>query len=544
MRAAYAFPPRASPTYVPLGLASLVPCVQREVPACSVQALDLNLEAWEWVARRETEGEALLRFLRGCESFFDEPSYRAHRETWRRIRVRMGLLAQEAVRYLASGSASQEFHLLLDELTEKTLASDPELVGFSALYLEQIPFALALCRLIKERSLSRASCPATEKMRRSPRLVLGGAALSALREDELLTACSYVDAILVGEGEPAAVALCSDRPFVEVPGIVYRSPSGIRRNKRSWTVSLHGLPPPDFSYLPLGRYFNPCPVLPVLFSRGCRWRKCRFCSHNASFAGYRRKNAKAFVDELEGYQRMHGARHFYLADQYVEAEDLDGVTEEILRRRMEVFFHVMGRPIEGHTPERLNKLFQAGCRWICWGVESGSQRLLDLINKGTRVQDMGTFLQNAAEAGISNLAMMIFGLPTSTDIDFGQTVRFLEGIYPSLQAMSNSSFVLWEGTDFARKAGLYGIRITGPQPFLTIDGRTIHSNRLRFLELSEDDSLRLPRGPMELMEWETRRRWLGECSFLEQLPCEHYLLYASHRAQGGSKPLSPLCRAA
>ena len=544
MRATFVFPPRASPTYVPLGLASLVPCVRREVPACSVQALDLNLEAWDRVARRETGGEALLRFFRGRESFFDEPSYKAHQETWSRIRVRMGLLAQEAARYLASGSASQDFLLLLDGLTEKTLASDPELVGFSALYLEQVPFALALCRLIKERSLAQASCPGTGRVRRSPRLVVGGAALSALREDELLTACSFVDAILVGEGEPAAVALCSGQSFMNVPGIVYRSPSGIRRNKRSWTVSLHGLPPPDFSSLPLDNYLNPSPVLPVLFSRGCRWRKCRFCAHNASFAGYRRKSAKAFVDELEGYQRMHGARHFYLADQYVEAEDLDRVAEEILRRRMEVFFHVMGRPIEGHTPDRLDRLFQAGCRWICWGVESGSQRLLDLINKGTCVREMGAFVQRAAEAGISNLAMMIFGLPTSTDADFAQTVRFLEGIYPSLQAMSSSAFVLWEGTHFARRAGLYRMRVTGPQPFLTCGGRTIHSNRLRFLAVSEDGSLRLPRGPMERREWEDRRRWLGECSFLEQLPCEHYLLYASHRAQGGSKPLSPLCRAA
>jgi len=169
-------------------------------------------------------------------------------------------------------------------------------------------------------------------------------------------------------------------------------------------------------------------VLPVLFSRGCRWRKCRFCAHNASFAGYRRKEAHAFVDELEGYQRKHGADHFYLADQYVEAADLDRVADEILRRRLKVFFHVMGKPTKDYTSQGLDKLFRAGCRWICWGVESGSQRLVDLINKGTRVQDMEELLRDAADAGISNLAMMIFGLPTSTDLDFRQTVRFLEGV--------------------------------------------------------------------------------------------------------------------
>ncbi len=544
MRATFVFPPKASPTYVPLGLASLLPCVRKEVPACSMQALDLNVLAWEREALRDSAGEALLRFLRDSEVFYDEPSYRTHQQSWSRIRGRMGGFAREAVRYVASGSACGEFLLLLEELVDRTLSSDPELVGLSALFLDQVPFALALSRRIRERSPARASCPGTGSAGGRPRLVLGGAALSALREDELLRACGYVDAILLGEGEPGAVALCSGRPFSDVPGLAYRSSSGIRRNKRSRTVSLHTLPAPDFSCLPLDRYFNPGPVLPVLFSRGCRWRKCRFCAHNASFAGYRRKRVEDFVDELDAYRDIHGARHFYLADQYVEARDLDLLAAEILRRRLEVFFHVMGKPTAEHTADRLNRLFQAGCRWICWGMETGSQRLLDVIDKGTRVRDMEALLHDAAGAGISNLAMMIFGLPTSTDLDFRQTVRFLESVYPSLQAMSSSSFVLWEGTPFARRPEAYGMHVTGPQTLLTADGRNIHSHRMRFLESSEDGSLRLPRGPIELKEWEDRRRWLGECSFLEQLPCEHYLLYASHRAQGGSKPMSPLSRAA
>lgn len=540
MRATFLFPPRASPTYVPLGLASLAAFVRNRAPGGSLQALDLNLDAWEWVARRESLDTGLLGFLRDGESFYHEDACRAHQPLWRRLRARMGQLGREAVGHLATGEASEEFLLLLDALVETTLSSDPELVGLSVLFLEQVPFALSLCRRIRERTLDRPSCLPGNREGRTLRLVLGGAALSALREDELLRACRYVDAVHLGEGEPAAVALCSDTPFMGVPGLVYRCPSGIRRNKRSWTVSLHGLPPPDFSALPLDRYFNPSPVLPVLFSRGCRWRKCRFCSHNASFAGYRRKRASAFVDELEGYQRRHGARHFYLADQYVEAEDLDRLAEEILQRGLEVFFHVMGRPLGGFTPERLNRLFLAGCRWICWGVESGSQRLLDLINKGTRVRDMEALLKNADEAGISNLVMMIFGLPTSTDLDFRQTVRFLEDVYPSLQAMTSSSFVLWENTHFARNASFYGMHITGSEPILTSGGQAIHSHRLRFLERSEDGSLRLPRGRLELADWETRRRWMGECSLLEQLPCEHYLLHASHRGRGGSRPLSPL----
>jgi hypothetical protein len=148
-------------------------------------------------------------------------------------------------------------------------------------------------------------------------------------------------------------------------------------------------------------------------------------------------------------------------------------------------------------------------------------------------------VRDTADAGISNLLMMIFGLPTSSDPDLRQTLRLLEDLHDSVDALAISSFALWAGTPFARSANQYGIRATGARELLRIQGVPLHSHRLNFLEASGDGSPRPPRGPFEVAEWEKRKRWMGEPGFLEQLPCEHYLLHVTRRAGVFAGPLSP-----
>ena len=125
------------------------------------------------------------------------------------------------------------------------------------------------------------------------------------------------------------------------------------------------------------------------------WRKCGFCAHNFSFSGYRGKAPSSLAEELAFYGERYDVRHFYFADQYLDARYLERFADELLSRRMKIFFHFMGRPTSDYTPERLEKIARAGCSWISWGVESGSQRLLDTAGKGTVVSDVLNVLRNS-----------------------------------------------------------------------------------------------------------------------------------------------------
>lgn len=520
MRVALVFPPSASPTYTPLGVAALSAFLADRLRSAKIATVDANLDAWEWIAGDVEKGHDCIRFLRGQEGdFFDRELYREQQATWELMDVALGRLGTRLKHSLGAGGEPDAIDPVLDALTSSILSSDPELVGFSLFSLSQVVWTVALAqRIARRRGTTR------------PRIILGGAACPALNVEELLVACSSVDGVVLGEGEIPLLRLAAGAPLEKVPGLVYRKDGGIARNRQPDTSSLKSMPPPDFGALPLGRYFNPSPVLPVLYSRGCKWRRCRFCAHNSSFGGYRTKGAERCVGELEGYARRHGATHFYFADLYVDAPDLESLADELLGRGLPVHYHALGRPTGEYSFHRLEKLASTGLRWVSWGVESGSQRLLDVAGKGTNAETAARVLADARSAGISNLMMMIFGLPTSCDADLQQTFDFIERVYADIDAMTASAFALFRNTPFARNARRFGLTVAGPHEELRVGERPIHSSRLHFREIGEHGGLRPPRGPVEVGEWLRRRRWLGEVPFLEGVACEHYLLHVSRRA--------------
>ena len=92
-----------------------------------------------------------------------------------------------------------------------------------------------------------------------------------------------------------------------------------------------------------------------------------------------------------------------------------------------------------------------------WGVESGSRRVLDLMRKGTKIEDIDSALGAAHNAGIWNLAFVIFGFPTEDNSERRDTLRLLEPHRDRIDALSKSQFVLLEGSDIFLNPSRYGI---------------------------------------------------------------------------------------
>ena len=207
---------------------------------------------------------------------------------------------------------------------------------------------------------------------------------------------------------------------------------------------------------------------------------------------------------------------------------MEVLAEEIINQGLNIYFHIMGRPTNDYTPEVLQKLFAAGCRWISWGIESGSQRLLDISLKGTSAETIRRIIKDSHRAGISNLLMMIFGLPTGTDEDFDATMDLLDDLIDSTDAMTASSFQLFDKTAFAAQAKAFGMEIMGREILFSSEHGSVHSNRLFYREKDKNGTTRPPRGPLELNRLQRRRLWDKQDSIFQYLTCEHYLLYASH----------------
>ena len=523
MNVVLAFTPCASPTYVPLGIASLSAFIKANNPECHINAVDLNIATWNWLIGQKEDYLLFLEFMQGKQNgFFDETLYRMHQLVWKQLVEIHHSYIQMARLYLEQNTLTAEFQRLLDYHSGLVLANDPEIIGFSVMYPKQTLISLAFAKLL----YSMISGPGFKR----PLIILGGAMISALHREEILKACPFVDAVFDGEGEAGLGMLCAGRDFSEIPGLACRGIAGILRNRKTDTISLNKLPLPDFTDLNLSSYFNPEPVVPVIFSRGCKWRKCRFCTHNFSYSGYRSRNVPQFVDYLSKLNQQVGIRHFYFADQYVDAPDMKILAEEILNRGLNIYFHIMGRPTNDYTAEILQTLFKAGCRWISWGIESGSQRLLDMSRKGTSVETIRNVIRNSHQAGISNLLMLIFGLPTSRDEDFDATMDLIDDLDDSVDALTSSCFQLFDKTVFAAQAKTFGLKITGRERLFSNEHGSVHLSRLLYHEKAEDGTVRPPRGQLEIAQLERRKLWTKQSSIFQHLCCEHYLLYVSHRS--------------
>jgi hypothetical protein len=99
----------------------------------------------------------------------------------------------------------------------------------------------------------------------------------------------------------------------------------------------------------------------------------------------------------------------------------------------------------------------SGCKYLLWGVESGSQRILDLMDKGSQVAEVAGVLQRAHATGIHNHVFVICGFPTETEAEYSQTIRFLDENKEYIAAVHRGPFSLERESPIFEEQGRFGI---------------------------------------------------------------------------------------
>ncbi len=511
------FVPGAHPTYMPLGIASLYAYLNESMPGYRISALDLNIRLWNYIFESASPVSLAPVFFRGLlGDFYSKETYTAYLAELSQFYSEFHGIESELKKFLNTGEITPKTAFYKEFITRELNLLGDETLALSVMYPDQVVHMLTIGSLLKK------ELPGLT-------IIAGGAALASVDINELMNAAPFIDAFYRGEGEYGISLLISGTPLESIRGLSYRSEGVNIHNSSPAAIPMSELPVPDFSFCNFNDYFNPEPVLPVVFSRGCRWRGCRFCSHNFSFAGYRTSAYSAFADKLAHYKDKYGVSNFYFADQYIDADDLLNISREISARDLKISFQVMGRPTGDYTTEVLENAFKAGCRWISWGVESGSATLLNICNKGTVPAVIEEVLARSADAGISNLAMMIFGLPGTDSEKFQETLDFADRVSPFVDAFTSSSFQLFEGTPFFKSRASLDIELSGREILANLSGNEIHSIRWNYKILSDSRDESITPGQSEVKKWKQWKSWVrGGDTFREMLGSEHYLLYCAH----------------
>jgi radical SAM superfamily enzyme YgiQ (UPF0313 family) len=267
--------------------------------------------------------------------------------------------------------------------------------------------------------------------------ILGGCH-ATFWDENALKECPSLDITVRREGEITFIDLLeklqSKSSLNSVKGITFRkSDGGIARNEdRPFMENLDDLPFPAFHLFPLDTFRRVGKIIfPLQTSRGCVYW-CDFCTAVRMFGRkYRMRSPKNVVDEIEMLQNKYGESQFAFYDDAftIDPERVEKICEEIRQRKLAIHWDCEAR-VDMVNRSLLQKMKAAGCMAVWLGVESGSQLIIDKMNKRIKLDQTRNAFKTARELGIMTIANVVLGFPGETEQTAWETINFIKELKP------------------------------------------------------------------------------------------------------------------
>ncbi|MDD5129854.1 MAG: radical SAM protein [Candidatus Omnitrophica bacterium] len=254
--------------------------------------------------------------------------------------------------------------------------------------------------------------------------------------DESLKSQPALDFVI--RGEPEFCLLETVRALKDsclkintIKGLSYRSPGGISHNPDlEFNDNLDVLPFPAWELIDVNHYLLPLsgePFLLIMTAKGCP-HACLFCPAKPYYGSrLRQRDHKIVVDEMEYDKRRFKVRQFLIwSESFTEDREYTvKLCNEIINRKIGVSW-VCNSRVDKVDLELLKLMRHAGCWMIGYGIESGSQEILDAANKGTTIKQIEDAVNMAKSAGLETTGHVIFGLPKETMESGLKTINWLK----------------------------------------------------------------------------------------------------------------------
>jgi hypothetical protein len=312
---------------------------------------------------------------------------------------------------------------------------------------------------------------ATALRERFPDLILAaGGRKAAWFRHRVLRACPAFDAVIIGDPEDAATDLADvaseEMTLEEVAGIVYGAEGSYTESER-FDFALDDLPIAvyDPHVYPAMAGDEKIKLGIITDSRGCK-NRCAFCLHPyEDGAKQRLVSAGRIVEIMATLQRQYGMNVFRFNGASTPGELLHDVAQEILRQGLRVRYNSFGH-FGRCTPGHFETLAQSGLYSLFFGLESGSQHILDqAVHKGVKLRQAREAIAASKAAGIFTAASMIVPLPGDTPETLAESLAFVTAVRPDSVPLQFPG--LLPGTRWMQNPAKYQIGIGDVEAYIT-----------------------------------------------------------------------------
>ncbi len=351
---------------------------------------------------------------------------------------------------------------IFDDWVEKIEKTAPEIVGFSLLA-----------------TTYHVTTRIAEKLKnRNPNLkiVFGGPEVYRLFGLGNLDVLNCADALILGEGEEtlvkAALSLKEKGHFVAGEGILTREGKKFTGEENIQLICpLDVISFPKYELFPLELY-KERGQLPLIFSRGCVGR-CTFCFERAYWKKFRQRSVDNVIREIQSIRERFGVYCFSLNDSLLNGDMsfLKEFCERVIGEKIRVQWWGMARVDGRMSEEFIRKMKRAGCQSLAYGVESGSQRVLDLMRKDCSVSLIDDVITNTWKAGIKPGINLLLGFPGEEEIDFQQTCELVKRHGEHIAYVNISTLGIEPFTDVHARRHELGINLLDTSHWQTADGK-------------------------------------------------------------------------
>lgn len=338
-------------------------------------------------------------------------------------------------------SAWLEKHGFQNEVYDSTFSSMQNLHGYLRINKPDI-IALYTNLMTKINILKLVEFIRKESTLQNSLVVLGGPDVT-YNIDHYLAA--EVDLLVIGEGEQTILEIVKEAnkefpDWKSVPGLAFRMEDGsvFKTKVREKIKNLDLLPLPNRSkinqqkYLSAWKEYHGISAISVSTQRGCPYT-CRWCSTAVYGQSYRRRSPHSVVDELSSLKQTYNPDLIWFVDDVftISHQWIEGFYAALKDRGLQLSFECITRA-ERLNDHILDLLKECGCHRIWIGAESGSQNILDAMDRRVDINQVSDMITATREKGIQTGTFIMLGYPGETEKDIYQTYHYLRKALPDL----------------------------------------------------------------------------------------------------------------